>query len=314
MTDKGTAPFLDGKITSYSSAEAVRDFYETDGANWSENYAAKEGEKRPTNPAVLRLNLVRKLVARYGCDNMLDAGCADGPVMMEMLRQGKTIQGFDFSPTLVAKGKARLREGGFPEQLCEVGDLTAIHLPDASFDTVLCLGVLPHVERLDVALSELVRVARPGATLILSFRNDLFDLFTFNRLTVEFFADHFLSAIPSTGEERERARTLLDGLITNPSLPAPNYTDGGAASFGSVTRINHNPLTIGEQLKRFGLKHGLNCYYKFHPVPPLLEKHFDNFRDLGAQMDETMSFSWQGMFMCSTFVSVFTKERNEGGS
>lgn len=307
-SSKPARPFLDGKITSHSSPEAVRDFYETDGANWSDNYARPVGEDYPTNPALLRLNLVCKLVERYGCDNMLDAGCADGPVMLEMLRRGKTIRGFDFSPTLVAKGKARLRQGDFSEGLCEIGDVTRIDLPDASFDSVLCLGVLPHIERLDLAVTELVRVARPGATLILSFRNDLFDLFTFNRLTVEFFAENFLAEVPCTAEERERARGLLDGMVTHPNLPEQHYTDGGIPSFGSVTRINHNPLTIADQLRPFGLRHELNGYYKFHPFPPLLEQHFPHFRQWGARMDEALSFAWQGMFMCSTFVAVFKKD------
>jgi SAM-dependent methyltransferase len=205
--------------------------------------------------------------------------------------------------------RACLAAAGYSEDLCRIGDVTRIDLPDSSFDAVLCLGVLPHIQRLDVAVAELARVARPGATLILSFRNDLFDLFTFNRLTVEFFADHFLPLIPTDAANREKARGLLEGMITNPTLPPPHYTGGGDASFGHITRINHNPLTIGEQLRPFGLQHELNGFYKFHPLPPILEPHFPEYRQWGAEMDETMSFSfgWQGLFMCSTFVSVFRK-------
>lgn len=49
-----------------------------------------------------------------------------------------------------------------------VGDLQAIPLPDASFETVLCVEVLEHVPSLEQALREISRILRPGGKLILS--------------------------------------------------------------------------------------------------------------------------------------------------
>jgi len=48
------------------------------------------------------------------------------------------------------------------------GEVTALPFGTAVFDLVCALDIIEHVEDEDSALSELVRVARPGATLLLS--------------------------------------------------------------------------------------------------------------------------------------------------
>lgn len=49
-----------------------------------------------------------------------------------------------------------------------VSDITAIPAPDASFDVVLCTEVLEHVPDPLAALRELVRLVRPGGTVIIT--------------------------------------------------------------------------------------------------------------------------------------------------
>jgi SAM-dependent methyltransferase len=66
---------------------------------------------------------------------------------------------------LSAPALARLRqEGG----LVALGDLTAIPFASASFDLLCALDVVEHVEDDAAAFAELARVARPGATLLVS--------------------------------------------------------------------------------------------------------------------------------------------------
>ena len=49
-----------------------------------------------------------------------------------------------------------------------VSDVTAIPVPDASFDVVLCTEVLEHVPRPEAAVREMARLLRPGGRLLLS--------------------------------------------------------------------------------------------------------------------------------------------------
>ncbi|MBS0562714.1 MAG: class I SAM-dependent methyltransferase [Proteobacteria bacterium] len=64
-----------------------------------------------------------------------------------------------------APALARLRAAG---ALPALGDAAALPYPDACFGLIAALDVIEHVEDDRAALSELARVARPGAALLLS--------------------------------------------------------------------------------------------------------------------------------------------------
>ena len=54
-----------------------------------------------------------------------------------------------------------------------VADASALPFPDASFDAVLALDLLPHLPDLRSGITELVRVARPGARIVFDTTNAL---------------------------------------------------------------------------------------------------------------------------------------------
>lgn len=49
-----------------------------------------------------------------------------------------------------------------------LGQVTSLPFPDAAFDLVCALDIIEHVDDEDAAMSELARVARPGAAVLLS--------------------------------------------------------------------------------------------------------------------------------------------------
>jgi SAM-dependent methyltransferase len=64
-----------------------------------------------------------------------------------------------------APALAKLRERGASVTLSQV---TSLPFPDHSFDLVCALDIVEHVEDDEGALSEITRVARPGASLLVS--------------------------------------------------------------------------------------------------------------------------------------------------
>jgi SAM-dependent methyltransferase len=114
-------------------------------------------------------------IARYGFASqlaagaaVLDAGCGTG--------YGTAI--------LAAAGPSRLLAVDVAEEAVErtravvegraevaVADLRSLPFEDDAVDLVVCFEVIEHLERREAALAELVRVLRPGGTLVISSPN-----------------------------------------------------------------------------------------------------------------------------------------------
>jgi ubiquinone/menaquinone biosynthesis C-methylase UbiE len=95
---------------------------------------------------------------------VLEAGCGTGLVLQRLAQVAAEAHGFDLSPGMVAKARAR----GLSVSL---GSVTAVPFRSDSFDFVCSFKVLAHVPEIELALRELARVTRPGGTLVLEFYN-----------------------------------------------------------------------------------------------------------------------------------------------
>jgi ubiquinone/menaquinone biosynthesis C-methylase UbiE len=95
---------------------------------------------------------------------VLEAGCGTGLVMSRLAEVASSVHGFDLSPGMVRRARAR----GLSVAL---GSVTQVPFRDASFDLVCSFKVLAHVPSITDALRELARVTKPGGMLALEFYN-----------------------------------------------------------------------------------------------------------------------------------------------
>lgn len=124
-----------------------------------------------TNPLLDRLNerIAERLLAimRPAPGGLLlDAGCGVGSYLMGFARRGLQCTGVDISQTVLeqaAENVARNQLGARIRFSCEA--LEKLSFADASFDLVHCRGVLMHVPDWKRALTELVRVLKPGGPI-----------------------------------------------------------------------------------------------------------------------------------------------------
>src|SRR5579872_1370402 len=88
---------------------------------------------------------------------VLDAGCGEG-VFLWKLKQagiGKKIEGIEYSQEAIAIAKKN-----HPTLSIKQGDIYKLPYPSNSFDLVICIEVLEHLEYPEKALSELERVSK----------------------------------------------------------------------------------------------------------------------------------------------------------
>lgn len=103
------------------------------------------------------LDEVCKFVERTRCETVLDVGCAEGFVLNELFQRGVAARliGIDVDAAAIARGKQL-----FPHLDLRHGDGLQIDAIDGSYDLVLALEILEHLNEPELLLAELRRVSR----------------------------------------------------------------------------------------------------------------------------------------------------------
>jgi SAM-dependent methyltransferase len=92
-----------------------------------------------------------------GYQKILDVGCGDGQIARALVKQGSEVLGID--PTNLHIEVAIQRGGGATYML---GSANSLPVEDASYDAVVACLVFEHIDELEPAIAEVVRVLRPG--------------------------------------------------------------------------------------------------------------------------------------------------------
>jgi SAM-dependent methyltransferase len=108
-----------------------------------------------------------RIVQRAGVgpgDEVLDVACGTGNAALAAAAAGGRVVGFDLTPELFERGRARAAEAGVEIEWIE-GDAEALPFGDAGFDVVLSTFGAMFAPRHEVAAQELARVLRPGGRI-----------------------------------------------------------------------------------------------------------------------------------------------------
>ncbi len=110
--------------------------------------------------------LILNLIGEAGGRTILDVGCGDGELAVELWKRGAKVAGIDASARMIEAARERARRHG-ADITFEVA--TAQELPFApdAFDAVVAVTVLCFVEDAALVLREAARVLRPGGRLII---------------------------------------------------------------------------------------------------------------------------------------------------
>ena len=159
--------------TSGSLAEVRRRFSHADAAGrWNAMYAADTDCLEDENFRARRDIAVAHVLSIVNPDSqVLDLGCGAGPVISELRRHAVNVVGIDYSEDMLEHARSRLRSQALDESGLLQGDCRDTPYSGASFDVVVCLGVISYLEDYDPVLDEIDRLLKPGGTVLISFRN-----------------------------------------------------------------------------------------------------------------------------------------------
>ena len=135
----------------------------------AETYAATYAVSTPPGYAlrVRQQRILELLGPEPG--KLLDAGCGPAFIAKELERTRCAYWGLDGSPHMLTLAAQHLP----PEAAARlaIGDVQHVPYPDGFFDSVLCIGVIERTRDDRAVLRELLRVLKPGGTLVVSFPN-----------------------------------------------------------------------------------------------------------------------------------------------
>lgn len=126
-------------------------------AYYDNEVRARASRQLPPERLAGRLEFL-ELLAREGRRSIVEVGAGGGRDGRAFASAGLDYRGVDLSPGSVET----CRSFGLD---VEVGSALDLPYDDASFDAGWTMSTLLHIDDLDAALSELVRVVRPGAPL-----------------------------------------------------------------------------------------------------------------------------------------------------
>lgn len=138
----------------------------------------------------------------------------------------------------------------------------------ASFGAVAALNVLPYLTEEDEAefYRQALRLVGNRGTIIVSHTNELVDLVTFNRYTVEFWRSR---VIPSLTDSESVAEELSDVFASHLQFPARPIPVDARSERDKLRKRRINPFDYPARLlEKFGLRTEETAFTHFYPMPP----------------------------------------------
>ena len=281
---------------------SVASHYDGSASTYADQYDPEKlwtNEEYPAN--YFRLELVRRLLNDAGVTSLYEHGVGDATPLVRIASDGIRVAGNDVSPEMVKYAQANMQANGLnPEDiaLLDVQDpqgLAAERTRAGEFDAVMALGVIPHVADDHQFVSSMDLFMRPGGRIILQFRNALFSMFTFNRLTKEFIMDELIPDVPDSIRTIVTADLDQRLAVDKPPLRTRPTGDG----YDEILSRFHNPFELADVVRSFGYGDIQYHWYNYHPTYPMLAGSVDPKVYRQAQMDLEGDTSWRGMFICS---------------
>lgn len=281
-------------------AETTSEFFNTEFAKL---------ERRLTSTPETKLRHRDHLFLRYLLEpvkatrpRILDFGCGQGRQLANLIKLGHDAVGMEPHEGMRTFAKQELNSiGASNERLLKGGVDEFCALPDQSFDIIVMMGVVQYLSDEDYVrvLRAVPRILRPAGFLAATFQNALFDLFTFNKYTVDFFAHELIGDLAENSEKEEIERAI-SALLTSPAMPPYEPSRARDNIFVRLT----NPLLIDEQLSQYGLWLQSKYFYEWFGLPPLLAtKLGQTSKRIANHFEVEKPTNWHGHFMANAFLA-----------
>ena len=114
----------------------------------------------------IRVETIREFVKALKTENILDIGCGDGSLSLHLLDESNQITLLDRSRSMLDIAQSRIPQSALHRVRTLNTDFMTAQLGGASFDLIICIGVLAYVEDRDLFIRKATALLKPGGTMI----------------------------------------------------------------------------------------------------------------------------------------------------
>jgi|SaaInlStandDraft_5_1057022.scaffolds.fasta_scaffold07262_3 2-polyprenyl-3-methyl-5-hydroxy-6-metoxy-1,4-benzoquinol methylase len=287
----------------------VRMHYKEMSQDYVDQYDSELIKTREEYPAnYFRLEIIKRCLENFRGDRILDAGVGAGIPLLQIAEQIKAhdIHAFDYTESMVDISKKMIVNSGYKKANIYKGDVQEKSCFDkvtntGLVDVLLMLGVMPHIEDDNTVLANVRSCMKDGGRAYISFRNDLFSMFTMNRYTRDLIINKLMDKLPAVIRSAADNK-LQTQMEMNKPLVRETNSEGGVGYDLILSRM-HNPLEMETLFKQAGFKDIKLHWYHYHAAAPYLEGNGISKKDY---RDSCMALEgedhWRGMFLCSAFL------------
>lgn len=152
--------------------ENVNEYFQAKSSYWKDVYTIPDVQAeiiRERHKAVLAW--IDSLALAPG-SQILEIGCGAGFMALALVQRGFQVTAIDSVESMIELARSNAAEAGVADKPSfDVGDVYSLAFDDASFDLVIAIGVIPWLERADLAIQEMARVTKPGGYAIVTTAN-----------------------------------------------------------------------------------------------------------------------------------------------
>ena len=123
-------------------------------------------ERRRYN-ITIRAETVQELLAGKTFDRIIDIACGDASISLPLLTQENRLTLVDISSAMLAHARSRIPSALTANVDILNQDFMSANLRPQSYDLVMCLGLLAHVDNPAGIIAKITSLVKPGGTIIM---------------------------------------------------------------------------------------------------------------------------------------------------
>jgi ubiquinone/menaquinone biosynthesis C-methylase UbiE len=117
----------------------------------------------------VRAETVQEFLRGVSFSTILDIGCGDGSISLPLLRDDIRITLLDLSAAMLTLARSKCRKEWVENITIVNEDFMTRQFTPASYELIVCLGVLAHVDSPEDVIAKMVTLLKPQGKIILEF-------------------------------------------------------------------------------------------------------------------------------------------------